>query len=250
MRAVSAPAPTLSLILPAWNEAAVIRRSIDETCAALSATGQTFELLVVAGGDDGTAQRARDAARLHAAVRVLDERGREGKGRAVRRAVQASRGNLVGFADADGKVPPTEVAVVLEAFAAGADVVIGSRAVHGARIERRARPHRRLGSVLFTLLRRIIVGLPAIRDTQCGFKFFTRSAALALFAQQQVEGYMFDVELLARAEQLGLCIREVPVRWLDDADSRFNPLTGTARNVRDLLRIRRALRAPAPRPSR
>jgi dolichyl-phosphate beta-glucosyltransferase len=84
-----------------------------------------------------------------------------------------------------------------------------------------------------------IVGLQGIRDTQCGFKFFTRSAAQRLFSVQRIDGYMFDVEVLCLAKRLGYPIQEVGVRWRDDHDSRYDPIVGTIRNARELLRIRR-----------
>ena len=83
-----------------------------------------------------------------------------------------------------------------------------------------------------------VVGLREIRDTQCGFKFFHRDAALRLFAAQRIDGYMFDVEILALAERFGYGVREVPIRWRDDADSRLELVRGNLRNMRDICRVR------------
>jgi dolichyl-phosphate beta-glucosyltransferase len=84
-----------------------------------------------------------------------------------------------------------------------------------------------------------LVGLHDISDTQCGFKFFQRQAALDIFARQKIDGYMFDVEILALASALGYAVKEVPIRWRDDGDSRLELVRGNLRNVRDILRIRR-----------
>jgi dolichyl-phosphate beta-glucosyltransferase len=84
----------------------------------------------------------------------------------------------------------------------------------------------------------LLVGLSGIGDTQCGFKFFRRSAAEAVFGRQRIDGYMFDVEILYLATALKYRIAQVPVRWRDDADSRYQLVSGTIRNLTDLLRIR------------
>ena len=83
-----------------------------------------------------------------------------------------------------------------------------------------------------------LVGLPGIRDTQCGFKLFSRAAALRIFRQQKIDGYMFDVEILSIAQEQGYQLKEVPIRWHDDGDSRLALLSGNWRNLVDLFRIR------------
>ena len=83
-----------------------------------------------------------------------------------------------------------------------------------------------------------LVGLEEIPDTQCGFKFFRRAAARDLFARLTIDGYMFDVELLRMAQLSGYRIAQVPIRWRDDGDSRYNVVNGSIRNMRELVRIR------------
>ncbi len=83
-----------------------------------------------------------------------------------------------------------------------------------------------------------LVGLWGVGDTQCGFKFFQRDIARDLFARQKIDGYMFNVEVLRLAVKSGYRIKEVGVRWRDDADSRYDAVGGTLRNARELLRIR------------
>jgi dolichyl-phosphate beta-glucosyltransferase len=230
------PDPQLSLVLPAFNEAAVIARTLSDARAHLERRGQAWEVLVVADGEDGTREAARRAAGGDPRVVVLGEARRRGKGRGVREGVARARGGVIGFADADGKVPFSEMDALLPWLASGYDVAIGSRALAESRVERPARAYRRAGSVLFTAARRLLVPLPGITDTQCGFKFFRAQAARALFERQRVDGYMFDVEVLRLARRAGLKVKEVGVRWRDDADSRLD-LHGNWRNVVDLLRI-------------
>src|SRR5262249_8819514 len=95
-----------------------------------------------------------------------------------------------------------------------------------------------------------LLGLWSIRDTQCGFKFFTRASADEIFARTQIDGYMCDVEILCLAEQLGFSVKEIGIRWRDDGDSRLQLVRGNVQNMLDLFRIRRApLPMLAQRPS-
>ncbi|HLL88737.1 MAG TPA: hypothetical protein VK324_05500, partial [Tepidisphaeraceae bacterium] len=95
-----------------------------------------------------------------------------------------------------------------------------------------------LGSKAFSGVMHALIGLPDVHDTQCGFKFFTAAAARTIFSRQKIDGYMFDVEILSLAAQLGLRLKEVGVKWQDDGDSRYDPVSGTWRNAKELLRIR------------
>ena len=91
---------------------------------------------------------------------------------------------------------------------------------------------------MFSGMLRMILGMKRFRDTQCGFKFFRREVARDLFRRQRIEGYMFDVEILWLCERLGYRVREVPVRWENEPDSRFRLVSGMLRNLRELLKIR------------
>jgi dolichyl-phosphate beta-glucosyltransferase len=183
-------------------------------------------------------------------VKVIGEPARRGKGRGIREGVKIASGAIIGFADADNKVPITEFEKLEPWLQSGHDLVIGSRGLEGSRVERQQRWHRRLGSRGFYYFMHAVVGMPGVEDTQCGFKFFQREIARDLFARQRIDGYMFDVEILALAQRLGYRIKEVPIRWSDDADSRLQLLSGNLRNVADIFKIRlycaRIGRAEAP----
>lgn len=238
----------VTLILPAFNEVETIGRTISSAAAWFRSQGLSYEIVVSADGDDGTRERASELAASDPAIRVLGEPGRRGKGLAVREAVAISRGDVVGFADADGKVPVEELANVLPAFRSGSDVVIGSRSGPGATVERPAPLHRRAGSAAFAFLIHGVLGLEEIVDLQCGFKFFRGEVARPLFAQMKVDGYMFDVELLVLARELGCTVTQVPVRCRYDRDSRFKLFAGTLRNAREILGILSERRARSRRP--
>ena len=142
------------------------------------------------------------------------------------------------FADADNKVPIEEYGKIEQALADGADVAIGSRGLADSRFEKRQSFYRQLGGQGFGLWLRSITGL-RIRDTQCGFKFFPAPVARDLFDRQKIDGYMFDAEILYIAHKLGYSIKEVPVTWRDDGDSRLDLFSGNVRNFRDVLRVRK-----------
>lgn len=235
----------LSIVVPAYDEA---RRIVSTLRAILRYVDQKYleaEVICCADGEDGTREAAGELAHYDARLIVMGHATRLGKGRGVREGVLRARGDVIGFVDADYKTPIEELDALLPYFERGADVVIGSRKLADSQIDVAQPLYRRLGSNAFHMVMRRLVGLHGIHDTQCGFKFFKREVAHRIFSMQQIDGYMFDVEILRLAMLLGYTIQEVPVRWRDDGDSRYNPIAGTFRNARELLRIRR-LRYPNP----
>ncbi len=235
------PTPDITLILPAYNEAATIGATVRETVNYFDARGLRCEIIVAADGNDGTRELVREMARDDGRLRVIGEERRRGKGIAIREAVALARGGWIGYMDADNKVPIEEFAKIEPHLRAGCDLVAGSRAMPGSRIERRQNWYRRLGSAAFHCFMQAVVGLPGIHDSQCGFKFFQHAVARHLFSCQRIDGYMFDVEILALAQRFGYRIVQVPIRWRDDGDSRLELVRGNLRNVIDIFRIRRTL---------
>jgi dolichyl-phosphate beta-glucosyltransferase len=230
--------PELSIIVPAYNEARSIRRTLAAMQSYLERKGFSYEILVAADGNDGTRELVGEMAATDRRLSVLGSPERGGKGRGIRLAVARARGRLIGFLDADYKVAIDELDHFLPWFDDGYQIVIGSRAAAGSRIEVPQPLHRRLGSKGFAVVMHLIVGLWNVRDTQCGFKWFRAAVARDLFERQQIDGYMFDVEILHLAERSGYRIKELGVRWRDDGDSRLQLVAGNWRNLLDLLRIR------------
>src|SRR5581483_4234241 len=188
--------PSVSLILPAYNEARTIRRALDEATAYFRTTSADYEIFVVADGDDGTREIVAELAKQDPHLRVMGSVERRGKGYAVRQAMMAASKDVVGYADADGKTPIDELAQLLPALRDGYDIAIGSRPADRTQVERPQPAYRRAGSRVFHLLMHAAIGLHDITDTQCGFKFFHRDVARDLFSRQRIDGYMFDVEIL------------------------------------------------------
>jgi dolichyl-phosphate beta-glucosyltransferase len=228
----------VSLVIPAYNEARRITTTVMEAVDYFAGKGQKCEIIVSADGTDGTREAAQQLVASHPHIRVIGSPERRGKGHGIRQAIKLATGDIVGFSDADNKTPITEFDKIEPLLRAGTEVVIGSRGMRDSRIERKQPLYRQLGSRGFALFMQTVVGLPGIVDTQCGFKFFQGDVARDLFRRQQIDGYMFDVEILYIARQRGYRILEVPVRWRDDGDSRLNLIAGNVRNVRDILGIR------------
>ena len=230
--------PFLSVVLPAYNEAAAISRTLQAIRAFLDDQRYTYEVVVAVDGDDDTPSIVENIAKSWPNLRIAAEAGRHGKGHGLRRGMGLVSGQIVGFIDADYKTPIDQVAKFLPWFDEGYDIVAGSRALSESRIERYQPWYRRVGSQAFAVAMHVIVGLNAIRDTQCGFKFFTRQAAADIFSRCQIDGYMCDVEILWLADRLGYRVKEAGIVWRDDGDSRLQLVSGNIRNAFDLIRIR------------
>lgn len=150
-------------------------------------------------------------------------------------------GKVISFMDADYKTTINQIEKILPYFSQGYDVVIGSRALQGSMIKIAQPLHRRLGGKLMHIIVRGSVGLNNIQDTQCGFKFFSKKAALEIFRKQKIDRYMFDVEILCIAQKLGYKIKEVPIEWRNDPDSRLKLVRDGTRCIFDLWRIKKSL---------
>ena len=240
----------LSIIIPAFNESVCIVSPLDTTVHFLSERSWQWEIIVVDdGGQDDTARLVEDYSAVQSAVRLVKNDRNRGKGYSVRNGVAAATGAVIGFVDADDKTDIRALDTVMELLlkdhdddGAGVDVVIGDRTLLDSQIVVPRRGYREWGSKQFSRLLLRFVGLGEFPDTQCGFKFFRADAASALFGALRTDGYMFDVEIILRARASCCRIRRIAVRWTDDADSRFNPVVGMIRNLRELARIKRMLR--------
>jgi dolichyl-phosphate beta-glucosyltransferase len=238
----------LTLILPAYNERSSIARTIEEAFAYFKRRNIPAEIIVAADGNDGTREIVRKMSAENPNLRVIGHEERRGKGRGIREAVRLARGRIVGYADADNKVPIEEYEKI-ERELIEHQLVTGSRGMAASQIDRPQPWYRRIGSKAFYYFLQSILGLPGVRDTQCGFKFFHREVAVYLFSLQQIDGYMFDVEILMIAHRLGIRIKEVPIRWRDDNDSRLQLLSGNLRNAIDIFKIRLRWRGIDPAPA-
>ena len=240
--------PFLSLILPAYNEVRVIGETLATAQGYFNKRGVSYEIIVSVDGTDGTAELVREVARRDPNIKLTESNDRKGKGQAIRRGVQLAKGDIVGFVDADNKIPIEELDATLPWFDQGYDLVIGSRALQESHIEQRQPWYRRLGSKGFGIVMHALAGLDDVPDTQCGFKFFRRDVAQQLFGRQLIDGYMYDVEILFMAKQQGYQLKQIGIHWRDDRDSRLDLVRGNFRSAIDLLRLRLFLHKAASKP--
>jgi len=228
----------LSIVIPVYNEAGRIGSGLEQVIDYAGQRTFNSELIVVDdGSSDDTAEIAGQVVAKRLPLRILRNPTNQGKGYSVRRGVLAAAGRYVGFVDADMSTPISEADKLLAALEEGAEVAIGSRAVPGALVEQHQPWWREKAGKLFGLFTHLVL-LPDIYDSQCGFKFFTRGAAREIFSRQKVFGWAFDAELLYIARRLGYTIAQIPVRWIDDPETKVKILRDGPRMLADILRIR------------
>ncbi|NQU42097.1 glycosyltransferase family 2 protein [bacterium] len=227
--------PVWSVIIPMYNEENRIGPSLQAVVDFMDQRSPSYEILVV---DDGSTDASVAFVRQRFPhVRLLLNPGNRGKGYSVRAGLLASKGRWRLFSDADLSTPIEEIARFEKELTNGADVVIGSRALPESILEVRQAWWREISGRLFNKLVRLVSGLP-FHDTQCGFKAYTAEAAKHIASLQRLEGWAFDVEHLHLARKMGLDVREIPVRWLNSADSRIHFLRDASRMLIDVIRIR------------
>jgi dolichyl-phosphate beta-glucosyltransferase len=223
----------LSVVIPAYNEAAVIANTVEAVLATLGQLDGGMELVVV---DDGSADATSAVAREAGAHQVITLSENSGKGAAVRAGALAAQGRTVVFTDADLAYAPDQILPLVEQVESGWDIVVGSRHVAGSTAEVPASWLRRAGGRVINLLVRLVLAGDHA-DTQCGLKAFRLDVARLLFAQTRVDGFAFDVELFALAERHRLSLLESPVRVVNSTGSSVRLTRDTAVLVVDLSRI-------------
>lgn len=237
---MSHQAPAVTIVIPARNEAARLPASLREIRKFFPFEKWEF-LIVIEPGTDNTEALARKAVEGDARFRVLPNAAARGKGFAVKTGMLAAEGEVVFFMDADLSVPLSYVHRFLEK-SHEADILIGSRR-HPDSIIRKRQPWAReaCGRVFNHALR--LMGSTQSRDTQCGFKAFSRRAAQEIFSRVEQDGFGFDVEVLALGHCLGFRILEMPVEWSDAAGSHVVPVRdGVNALVQAMLAARRVQR--------
>lgn len=232
------PYPRFSIIIPAYNEAARIPRTLDAVVTCVRAHGWSAEIVVVDDGSrDATAEVVRAFAAKNPEIRLLQNPGNRGKGYSVRNGLLRSLGEIVMFTDADLSAPIEEASGLFAAIEQGADIAIGSRWLERSRQTIRQPFYRRFFGRCFNAVTRAIMGLP-FADTQCGFKAFTRSAAQTVCQLQTIDRWGFDPEILFIALKRGYRIDEVPVSWAHDERTRISYLKDGMRMLQDIAIVR------------
>jgi glycosyltransferase involved in cell wall biosynthesis len=228
--------PYLSIVIPAYNEAAILPVTLECLREFLNEQPFTAEVTVVDDGStDNSSAVLGEWLRSFECLRVLRNSVNIGKGASIRRGILASRGECVFVSDADLPGRPEDIVRLLEALRDGATVAIASR--RPAPMSSAPSTSRFLASTVYRTLVRLILNLP-LRDTQCGFKAFVREPLLPVAQELRLGGFSFDVEFLFAAWKRGLAIREVDFDVLERRPTRHAILLQSPRMLIDLVRIR------------
>jgi dolichyl-phosphate beta-glucosyltransferase len=238
------PPDSVSIVIPAYNEARRLPPTLAELERWSAACGWPVEIwIVVEPSTDGTGEIAAEAAARQPNLHVLTYAQQRGKGCAVRTGMLAATGSMVFYMDCDLSVPLRDVETFVEYFRGHpeAQVLFGNRQHARSRITlRQSWLRQKMGQTFNAILRRLT--LAGVHDTQCGFKAFRREAARAIFERQQLDGFAFDVEVLLLAQQLGLRVADLPVEWRNSPESKVRLVRDSVQMLCDTLRIRRRLR--------
>ena len=240
---MATPNPSLSVIIPTFNEEANIRRTGDAVLAWLRASKSEWELLLVDDGSaDATLAIERELAAAEPRIRVLPCSPNRGKGHVVREGMLAATGDIRLFLDADCSTPIEELSKLLPHLDLGFDLAIGTRRTPDALVQGKPPAHRHILGEAYVKLASWLLGTH-VTDFNCGFKAFRAEPAERLFRLARRNDWSFDAEVIALAERLGYHIKEVPVRWAHvQATSKVKPLSDGLRSLFALLAIRRDLR--------
>ncbi len=245
------PFETLSVVIPAYNEAGRLPRflaGLREHFALDPCPGGCEVIVVDDGSRDGTGDVVRGLARGWPELELIRHRRNRGKGAALRTGMAAATGDAILLVDADGAAATSEAMKLAGPLSDGIDVVVGVRS--GRRLSRAAwrSPRRALGGMAFAWYVRRCLDLP-VSDTQCGCKLLRRTVARTVLPLCREEGYLFDLEILAQAYRLGFSMAEVPIAWADVPGSKVRLLQDALRMLHGLGRVRRSSRrGPTPTP--
>lgn len=237
----------ISVVIPSYNEMANLQKgTLEKVERYLEKQKFDYEVIVVDdGSDDGSLEFVKSFIKENPKFKLM-ENSHTGKAGAVTAGMLAGKGDYILFTDMDQATPIDQLGKFFD-FKDGYDVIIGSRSS-----ARKGAPFtRKLMSQGMITLRSLLVGIPEIRDTQCGFKMFKKEAAKNIFEKikkihggfKKIHGSSvtagFDVEILYIAQKLGYKIKEVPVEWLYVETRRVNPLKDSIEGFSDLVKIRK-----------
>lgn len=249
METTTTDRPSLSVVMPAFNETHRLPQTLAAIRPYLHERFPRHEVIVVDdGSSDGTADMVREFAKGWPELRVLVQPRNMGKGAAIRRGMLDANCDLVLFMDADLATPIHEVEAMLPHFRQGVQAVAGVRTY-----QKDESKWRRILGLTLQIIAHVIVFEHAVVDSQCGFKCFTRDAVRRIFERVRINGGMFDVEIFAIMHRLGIDVHCLPVHWVNQPGSRVNIVRCMIFDNFDMLAIRRNLALghynPSPDPA-
>jgi dolichyl-phosphate beta-glucosyltransferase len=235
---VSNESVDISIVIPAYNEQWRLPSALIDTIDYMDAEKKNYEIIIVDDGShDDTCAVIKKFEKIRSQVKLITLPENKGKGHAVRFGMLNSKGKKVLFADADGSTPISEIERLEKAIQNGADVAFGSRALLSENTSVKTVWYRKFIGRLFNWFVTTLV-LPGVKDTQCGFKMFSRKAADFIFTRQTFDGFNFDVELLFIARQAGFNVQEVSVNWTNVPGSKVNLIKDSLKMLYGLFLIR------------
>jgi glycosyltransferase involved in cell wall biosynthesis len=247
-RAATNPAPAVEVVIPVHDEQAILAASVRRLHTFMSERFTfSFRITIAENAStDGTLDVAQALARELRAVHVMHLDGK-GRGRALRAAWSLSDAEVLAYMDVDLSTDLGALPALLDPLLAGrGDIAVGSRLIPGSQVTRGLR--RELISRCYNLLLRATLGV-TFADAQCGFKAGRREVLQPLLARVEDDEWFFDTELLYLAQLSKLSIREVPVHWIEDPDSRVAIVRTALADLRGIRRLRRRRRDARPSPS-
>ena len=229
--------PSIDIVIPVLNEERTLAKTVGTLREYLpSAISNPWRIVVADNGsEDGTPEIARQLSDEHSGVAWtrLEQRGR---GRALRQAWLESDADLVSYMDVDLSTDLSAVAPMVKALEEGYDLAVGSRLAKGAKVYRRTLKREVISRSYNLLIKSMFFS--RFSDAQCGFKGLTRKAAQALVPHVKDTGWFFDTELLLLAEKRGFRIKDIPVTWTDDPDTRVKVMSTAWGDIKGLMRLR------------
>ena len=230
----------LSVIIPAYKEEKNLPETLSKVDKFLKQQSYKYEIIVI---NDGSPDRTADVVRQIQGqgqiknLKLIDNKENHGKGFVVRQAMLEARGDFRLFTDADNSTSIEQVDKLLPYFKQGYDIVIGSRDVKGAVIANPQPWYRIIMGEIFNLMVQFIVGLWGIWDTQCGFKILSAKATQDILPKCKIDRWAFDPEILLIGKKMGYKIKEVPIVWVNNPDSKVK-MRSTIKMALDLVKIR------------
>ena len=228
----------LSVVIPAYNEEKRIFITLNKIVKYFDAKSYSYEIIVVNdGSNDNTIEVVNKFIDQCKGIKLLQNGTNKGKGYSIKKGILHATGEFVLFSDADLSTPIEETDKLFAWFDKGYDLVIGSRALKESDIQVHQPWFREIMGKVFNVFVRLIT-IKGIKDTQCGFKCFKKTVIPDVFGKQTIDRFGFDVELLWIANKQGYNIKEIPIQWFNEPNSKVSPLSDSLQMFFDLVKIR------------
>ena len=224
----------LSIVIPAHNEEKRLPSTLEQVLRFLDEQSFTSEVIIVENGSsDRTLEVSREFAQKHETVRMVQSE--RGKGAAVKCGMLEAQGEYRFMCDADLAMPVEEIVKFIPPALEGFDIAIASREAKGA-VRYNEPAYRHLGGRGINFIIQMLI-LPGMNDTQCGFKCFSAKATDDIFRLQTLSGWSFDIELLYIARKHGYRVKEIPIHWYHNLETKVSALRDALKMITDIFQI-------------